>query len=326
MSLALGVRSTGVAAQADNDAASQSPQYRAVIEEALQEFERGNWEEAEALFTRAHALSPSARTLRGMGLAAYEARHYADAIEHITAALRDERRKLPSEQRSDLQKTLQHAQSFVAGLSLRITPGAAQVQINGRSARPGADGVVLVDPGVIEVTATADGYEPELRRIELAAGERRTFVLELKPKTSAAEPLPPPPPPMAAATPASEPQPRARDDGSSHALPVLKWTFGAAAVAGVLAGGVFLIVQKSEASRYKRDCSSPTADPSCDQLYDEVRSGGTWYTASIIGFGVGAAFAATSAVFFALDASGEREQAAAGCRPGAAGLGIACKF
>jgi hypothetical protein len=89
---------------------------------------------------------------------------------------------------------------------------------------------------------------------------------------------------------------------------------------------VFLIVQKSEAGRYKRDCSSPMADASCDQLYDEVRSGGTWYTASIIGFGVGAAFAASSAVFFALDASSEREQAVAGCRPGATGLGIACKF
>ena len=315
MSLAISVRSTGVAAEGDSDAS----QYRAVIEEALQEFERGNWEEAEALFTRAHELSPSARTLRGMGLAAYEARHYADAIEHITAALRDERRKLPPEQRSDLQKTLQHAQSFVAGLTLRITPAQAQLQINGRSARAGSDGVVLIDPGVIEVSATADGYDSALRRIELGAGERRTLVLDLTPR--AVEVVPAPPPPMAAV-----PPPRASDDGASHALPVLKWTFGAAAVAGVIAGGVFLVVQKSEASRYKRDCSSPTADPACDRLYDEVRSGGTWYTASIIGFGVGAALAATSAVFFALDASSEREQAAAGCRPGVSALGVACKF
>jgi tetratricopeptide (TPR) repeat protein len=329
MVLAHGARSAPVAAQADPS--SQAQQYRSVIEEALQEFERGNWDEAAALFARAHAISPSARTLRGMGLAAFEARHYADAIEHISAALQDERRKLPPEQRSELQKTLARAQGFVGRLSLQVTPEQAEVQINGRSARPDRDGVVLVDPGVIEVSAAADAYVSASRRVEVGAGERLAFTLALQPtaadvsQPAALAPSAPAELSIAPALAVTRPQPS--DAGPSPVVPVLKWTFGAAAAASLVAGGVFLIVQKSEASRFKRDCSSGNGGASCDQLFDEVRSGGTWYTASIVGFSLGAALAATSLVFFALDASAEHPATAAdGCGPGATGLGVACRF
>ena len=33
--------------------------YRSVVEEALAEFNRGNWEEAAALFERAHRINPA---------------------------------------------------------------------------------------------------------------------------------------------------------------------------------------------------------------------------------------------------------------------------
>ena len=43
-------------------------QYKQLIQQALGEFRRQNWPEARVLFRRAHALSPNARTLRGMGV------------------------------------------------------------------------------------------------------------------------------------------------------------------------------------------------------------------------------------------------------------------
>ena len=48
-------------------ASGESSDYRALIEEALQEFSHGNWEEAGALFARAHAVEPSARHLARNG-------------------------------------------------------------------------------------------------------------------------------------------------------------------------------------------------------------------------------------------------------------------
>src|SRR5262245_59777470 len=77
--------------------------YDQTIESALNEYRLGNWEEATALFTQAHALRPSARTLRGMGLSEFENRKYVSALVHCTAALADPRNPLNDEQRAELE-------------------------------------------------------------------------------------------------------------------------------------------------------------------------------------------------------------------------------
>src|SRR5262245_2196729 len=93
---------------------SEDAEYRQVVEEALAEFNRGNWEEAAALFERAHRLNPSARTLRGMGLTAYEARRYVDATRHLSEALTETRRPLTPAQREEVTQTLDRARRFIA--------------------------------------------------------------------------------------------------------------------------------------------------------------------------------------------------------------------
>src|SRR5262245_32778468 len=93
---------------------SEDAEYRSVVEEALAEFNRGNWEEAAALFERAHRLNPSARTLRGMGLTAYEARRYVDATRHLSEALTETRRPLTPAQREEVTQTLDRARRFIA--------------------------------------------------------------------------------------------------------------------------------------------------------------------------------------------------------------------
>src|SRR5690349_17885891 len=77
--------------------------YDATIESALNEYRLGNWDEATALFVRAHALRPSARTLRGMGLSEFENRKYVLALVHCSAALSDARNPLNTEQRGELE-------------------------------------------------------------------------------------------------------------------------------------------------------------------------------------------------------------------------------
>src|SRR6188508_389327 len=79
----------GASAQAADDAA-----YRASVDEAVAEFSAGHWEEARTLFKRAHERQPNARTLRGMGMAAFEMRMYVTAIRELEAALRDARKPL----------------------------------------------------------------------------------------------------------------------------------------------------------------------------------------------------------------------------------------
>src|SRR5262245_5250782 len=63
--------------------------YRTTIEGAVEAYSQQRYDEALGLFLKAHALSPSARTLRGIGLASFETRRYVDSIRYLTGALQD---------------------------------------------------------------------------------------------------------------------------------------------------------------------------------------------------------------------------------------------
>jgi hypothetical protein len=54
--------------------------YRETIAEALEEYQAQNYLEAYALFARAHALWPSARTFRGLGVVSFELHRYSEKV------------------------------------------------------------------------------------------------------------------------------------------------------------------------------------------------------------------------------------------------------
>ena len=63
------------AAQAQDKKGAQdksNPAYSKALASAMAEYELGNWTEARALFEQAHELNPNARTLRAIGLCAFE--------------------------------------------------------------------------------------------------------------------------------------------------------------------------------------------------------------------------------------------------------------
>jgi tetratricopeptide (TPR) repeat protein len=74
-------------ARAQEASAGSREDYKALIKQAVQEFEAANWPEAFALFKRAHDIEPNARTLRGIGIAAYEMRDYVQSIGYLQTAL-----------------------------------------------------------------------------------------------------------------------------------------------------------------------------------------------------------------------------------------------
>src|SRR5688572_4251575 len=67
--------------------AAQDASYDALIRQALVEYEATRYEEARALFRRAHQVSPNPRTLRGIGMSSYELRDYPAAFRALRDAL-----------------------------------------------------------------------------------------------------------------------------------------------------------------------------------------------------------------------------------------------
>lgn len=315
-------------ARGSANASGEDAEYRSVVEEALQEYNRGNWEEAAALFERAHRLNPSARTLRGMGLTAYEARRYVDAIRYLADALIETRRPLTQAQREEVGSTLERARRFVAHLRLKVGPAEAKVTINGRPAEPDTRGDVTTDPGLLDVEITADGYESALRRVRLTAGGQEELSVQL----SRTRPEAPPAAQVSSAVPETTAAPSAAtqsqsvDDGNP--VGTIKWVVGGLAVAGLVTGGVLVVYQSVKANEFKETCTvaSETDTPRCRNLKQLASS--TLWTAPIIAFSVGGGLAAIATVLFVVDATDDDSTTAhSGCgMHGPGEVGVQCKL
>lgn len=171
--------------------------YAALVREAVAEFDAHRFEEARALFRQAHARAPSARTLRGIGLASFEMGDYVEAHRALEASLADPRRPLTEGQRAVVAEVLARAHRFVGRYALELAPDDAVVRVDGAPALRGADGRLVLGLGAHEVSAEAPGHAPARERVVVGGGEEGALRLSLAPVAAAVLAPPPPAPPAA---------------------------------------------------------------------------------------------------------------------------------
>jgi hypothetical protein len=159
---------------------------RSLTREALREFERGNFEEARALFLRAHELEPSARLERGAGMAAFEVRDYVQAHRLLQQALASEERPLTAEQRAETQALLERTQAFLGRFRFALQPAGATVQIDLRPPEAEPDGTILLSVGEHSVVVEAEGHRSREQELEVRGGEDETIIIRLEPESAAA--------------------------------------------------------------------------------------------------------------------------------------------
>ncbi|MCB9636801.1 MAG: hypothetical protein H6721_32220 [Sandaracinus sp.] len=172
---------------------------RTLTREAVSEFDRGNYAEARALFLEAHDDQPSARLLRGAGMASFELREYVVAYRQLRQALDEERRALTPRQRRETEDLLARTESFLGRFRLRIEPSDAEVTIDLRAPQLEEDGTILLSVGDHTIAARAEGFVPVDRRFSVRGGELEDLTVLLsrdEPENADAlvSPTPPPPP------------------------------------------------------------------------------------------------------------------------------------
>ena len=153
-------------------AARAQEDYATLIREALVEYNAGNWEEAHLLFKRAHAIRPSARTLRGMGLANYERRSYVAAIRDLEASLSSSESPLSADQRATTERALARARQYAAIYTLEVPAGVAVLIVDGQRIALPEDRRVSLDPGKHELSVKTESGETIERDIEAGARVR----------------------------------------------------------------------------------------------------------------------------------------------------------
>jgi hypothetical protein len=227
--------------------APDAPEYRALVTEALAEFDSGHFAEARALFLHAHALNPSARTLRGLGLSSFELREYRASIEYLEQALASQVNPLQGELRTGTEQILRRAYGFVGRFTPRLEPTHARLRVDGVPL--GSLPSVLLEIGMHVVTAEAQGYLSETRNLQVMGGEDTVLMMSLPAVPGAMGGVPAPLPavslpsanegeasPLALSTASSGPPPQGQaDDGTRPPLYKNAWLWSGVAVAVVAA-------------------------------------------------------------------------------------------
>jgi hypothetical protein len=158
------------------------PRYRATLKDALAEYDAGHFEEARALFRRAHEIYPNARTLRSIGMASFELRDYVAAVRALSAALSETRKALSPEQRAHAQGLLDRSRMFVDVYALRITPQDARTLVDGRTPEFESDGTLLLGFGAHNIEISKPGFVLRTLVVNVRGNEHKDLAVTLERK------------------------------------------------------------------------------------------------------------------------------------------------
>lgn len=262
------------------------PGYREAVEGAIAEFSAGNYPEAQTLFQRAHGLLPNARTLRGLGVVAFEQRSYTESARLLEAALASNERRLEGQLRRETENALARARMFIGQLDLSLSPEQSEVLVDGESVTVRRGEPLMLNVGTHTLEFHAPGHRSQRRKVQTQGMTRVAWNVQLQPSASEST--------RTEAPAASE---RSTTDGGPAAprsrLGVAKWLSagGALATTGVT---VFAVVIREQRARTVESCAD---DLDCS---NSVASGNRWKRAAIgTGSVAGALVVATVALFIA---------------------------
>jgi tetratricopeptide (TPR) repeat protein len=153
--------------------------YEPLIEEALQAYEAGRYAEARTMFRRAHALNPTSRTSRGIGMCSFNLGDYTDAVYQLEQALIDTRKPLSDEQLAHTRDLISRANARVGRFRLRLTPAEVVLRVDGNPPLILEGNELLVEAGQHEIEARAPGYLMAKSALRVDGGDRTTLVFHL---------------------------------------------------------------------------------------------------------------------------------------------------
>lgn len=155
--------------------------YDEAIELGVQEFDLGNFAEARARFLEAHRVYPNARTLRALGMVAYELRHYVSSIQYLKQALESAERPLTPRLRQAVEKLLKRAGAYVGRYRVTLRPPGAQLWADGDEVELGSDGMLMLSVGDHVLESRARSHRPLRRTLRVLGGENEALDLVLLP-------------------------------------------------------------------------------------------------------------------------------------------------
>jgi hypothetical protein len=314
----------------------ESAEYRSLMDRGLAAYGQQRFAEARAFFARGHALAPSARTQRALGIADLALDNFTLAREELQAALDNRSSPLTADQRGEVAELLAWMRANLGTLHLRCTPVHAEAMIDGRPVKLPE---VLLEPNEHRLLVTANGFVPREQTFTLRLEQPLTLEValvresEVARASAAGNPRVAPGAPVNAGSPAARadtlrpeaaqlptPGPAAPPAAPSGGPKLWPWIGGGGAVL-LIAGGALLLAglsDKSTVENARRGSTLADLEPAHDRV--------PWLTGGGIALGaVGIAGIGTAAVLLFSERE-RRSDVAWSVEPGLTGLSIGRGF
>lgn len=250
--------------------------YDRYIEDGLQAYDAGRVAEARSAFRRAHELSPTARTLRTIGMCSFNLGDYMDAVWNLERARIETRKPLTEEQQKHVLGLIAKANQHIGRFRLHLDPAEASVMVDGRPALLLDQTELLSEAGIREIEARAPGYQTAHNTLSVDGGDRTTIVLSLVPESSQSTVardgaiLP--------ASPAASQEEPAPADAKRSLQPTLGYVSLVTGIASLVGFGVTSGLAIADRSTLHDHCPSGTCGPADRDLverYDGLRTAST---------------------------------------------------
>lgn len=318
------------AAAQDSDA-----DYDQLVADALAEYRAKHYLEARALFARAHELRPSARTLRGLGQAAFGAQLYSNAIVDLNTALGSDVNKLTPKMRREVEQTIGRAREYCGRFWVTLDPPDAELTVDGNHPVFDKDGALLLDVGLRRVRVSVPGKADRETSLQVTGGEEKNLAFSV---AMEAKPPEDPVPTIAEGPPVQAPPPdihldlnKPQSQPPSEPKPFPWLAVGAFGLSGI-GIGVGLWKWQERNSRIKswkqQGCTTNPNDPICSWFQSKWQAATTW---EIVSFSLAGAFAATGVVLLVLNGTDDDEQefvpeTTTNLACGPMGVGLTCQL
>lgn len=161
---------------------AQDDEYARLVHAAIGAQQAGHYTEARELFAEAHALAPSARSLRGMGVAAFQAGDYTQAVTDLEASLVHPEKPLDDNLRRAVTDLLTRARGFVGRYTFEVTPADATLRVDDRT-QP-HDREVVLAPGRHRIEVSAPTFVSQDMELSVQSGAHDTLRFSLAPEVA----------------------------------------------------------------------------------------------------------------------------------------------
>lgn len=322
---------------ASSSAVAQTPSARALIDEGRALRRAGRDADAYARFVEANRLAPSAETVGQLGFSEHALSRWADASEHLHAALDAPTDAWVQANRRALEFSLHEVERHVGALQVQCATPDARLELDGRPAPTRwRSEPVRVSSGPVAMRLEAPGFTADVRTLTVAAGETVTTVCRLDPEAPHAPTAAVSPTPAVAPTPSETTRTVAtevRPGSWGQVIPTdrgsLQTTLGWVAAGGALTAGagavLGFVLRESAATRWNDDnrclLVGLTRAQSCGADRDDVDR---WHTVMIAAGAASGALLVTSVLLLATAHGPRPTRRAWSCAPAVAG-GV-CSF